>query len=112
MVQLNLNLIAHAYSNYMTGHVSENACKKPACARKIDDVAINARCTRVHMRRYSATMCIMFCMKSTCAFWFAQTALVHYGLHEHKCLIGMQSGLAYTQIIRMYKPNMSVCTYY
>ena len=25
--------------------------KKPACAQKIDDVAIDARCTRVHTRR-------------------------------------------------------------
>ena len=85
--------------------------KKAACARKIDDVTINARRTRAHTRRYSAVMCIMLCMKSVCvylvctnctrAFWFARTALVHFGLHEQECLIGVQSGLAYTQIIRI-----------
>ena len=55
--------------------------KKPASARKIDDVAINARHMRVHTRHYSAAVCIMLCTKSacaflvctncTCAFWFA-----------------------------------------
>ena len=55
--------------------------KKPACARKIKDVAINAHCMRAHMRRYSAAVYIMLCTKSvraylvctncTCAFWFA-----------------------------------------
>ena len=28
--------------------------------------------------------------------WFARTALVHFGLDEHECLIGVQSGLACT----------------
>ena len=31
-VQLNLNLTTHAYSNYTTRHVSENAHKKPVFA--------------------------------------------------------------------------------
>ena len=62
--------------------------KKPACARKIDDVAINACHTRVHTRRYSAAVCIMLCTKSacaflvctncTCAFWFAQAQVFNW----------------------------------
>ena len=68
MVQLNLNLTAHACSNYRTRHVSENARKKPACAQKIDDIAINAHLTCVHTRCYSAAVYIMLCTKSTHAF--------------------------------------------
>ena len=101
--------------------------KKPACARKIDDVAINARRARVHTRHYSAAMYIMLCtidsrerIRSLLSmfarrvrvhFWFARTALVHFGLHKHEYLIGVQFGLAYTRIICTYKPNMSVRTY-
>ena len=75
-------------SDYSTRHVSENAHKKAACARKIDDVAINACCTRVHTRRFSAAVCIMFCTKSmraylvgtncTRAFWFARARVFHW----------------------------------
>ena len=70
--------------------------KKPACTRKINDVAINAHRTCAHTRCYSAAVCIMLCTKSHVHIWFARTALVHFGLHEHECLIGVQSGLAYT----------------
>ena len=55
--------------------------KYPACARKIDYIAIYARHTHVHTRCYSAAVCIMSCTKSVCAylvctkcthaFWFA-----------------------------------------
>ena len=70
--------------------------KNPACTQKIDDVAINARRTSAHTRRYSAAVCIMLCTKSHVHIWFARTALVHFGLHEHECLISVQSGLACT----------------
>ena len=79
--------------------------KKPACAQKIDDVVINAQDVN------SAAVCIIFCRRAHVHIWFARTVLMHFGLHEHECLIGVQSGLAYTRIIRMYKPNMSVNTY-
>ena len=62
--------------------------KNPACTRKIDDVAINARHTRAHTRRYSAAMCIMLCTKSaraylvctncTRAFWFARARVFNW----------------------------------
>ena len=42
--------------------------KKPACARKINDVAINACHTCAHTRRYSAAVCIMLCTKSVRAY--------------------------------------------
>ena len=62
--------------------------KKAACTRKIDDVAINARRTRAHTRRYSAAVCIMLCTKSmrvyfvctncTHAFWFARARVFNW----------------------------------
>ena len=47
--------------------------KYPACAQKIDYVAINARRTCVHTRHHSAAMCIMLCMNSSACM---------IGLHE------------------------------
>ena len=63
--------------------------KKSSCTQKIDDIAINARRTCVHTKHYSAAVCIMLYTKNVRAFWFAQTALIHFGLHKHECLIGV-----------------------
>ena len=62
--------------------------KKPACAQKINDVAINASCTCAHTGCYSAAVYIMLCTKSTCAylgctnctcaFWFAQARVFNW----------------------------------
>ena len=52
-----------------------------------------------------------FAQRAHMHIWFAQTALMHFGLHKHECFIGVQSGLAYTQVIRTYKPNMCMHTY-
>ena len=51
MVQLNLNLTAHAYSKGTTRHVFISHACKLACARKIGDIKLTVQSSRVCTRR-------------------------------------------------------------
>ena len=73
------------HDTYLKTHVTF-----AACAHQVDDVNMHVKCTRAHTRRLFSAVRSWFARIAR----FAQTALVHFDLHElHSCILGAHHAL-------------------
>ena len=80
-----------------------------ACARQVDDVNTRVKCTRAHTRRLFSAVRSWFARIAR----FAQTALVHFDLHElHSCILGRDRPIMLIFYLLCYAAVLINLTFY